>query len=179
MATRGAKRELRACNTRQHWYQNELRETPSPQKHISATGRAGVCPRAQQRGQHLCRSCLSSAGASRAVGDQSFATEEQGKQPSIKPLRRQYRGAAVPCPCPHRGCAESRARRSADVGAGERGQGCLTRRNGRGEGVCFCSSWMCLGEGWERLLSLAGRGGGWQGRDKAPDKFGLAAELIS
>lgn len=38
---------------------------------------------------------------------------------------------------------------------------------------------MCLGEGWERLLSLVGWKEGWQGRDKAPDKFGLAGELIS
>lgn len=51
--------------------------------------------------------------------------------------------------------------RSADVtgGAarGEQGQGCLTRRNRHREDVCFCSSWMCLVEGWERLLSLVGR----------------------
>jgi len=37
----------------------------------------------------------------------------------------------------------------------------------------------CVWEGWERLLSPVGREEGRQGRDKAPDKFGLAGELIS
>ena len=37
----------------------------------------------------------------------------------------------------------------------------------------------CVWDGWERLLSPVGLEEGRQGRDKAPDKFGLAGELIS
>lgn len=86
---------------------------------------------------------------------------------------------------PFSGCAgelgRAQRRCGCRVAGGQRarGQGCLTRRGRHREDVCFCSSWMCLREGWERLLSLVGWKEGWQGRDKAPDKFGLAGELIS
>lgn len=38
---------------------------------------------------------------------------------------------------------------------------------------------MCLGEGWERLLSLVGREEAGRAGIKLLDKFGLAGELIS
>lgn len=66
------------------------------------------------------------------------------------------------------------------AGCGEPGSALLDEeRSPAGGGVCFCSGWMHPGEGWERLLSLGGRREGCQGRDKTPDKFGLAGELIS